>query len=132
MFRPAAKIAAELETQFLPHWQISVQIYIAVGASFSKKETQVFFMTCYVFATSQKVNIKIKYNILRKTRNDPIPWMGYSQVPCLGPRSGPMFGATQWSHAWGHAASYDRNKFYIVFHFQYPSLTKLKINPDQK
>ena len=28
---------------------------------------------------------------------------GIRQVPCLGPRSGPMFGATQWSHAWGHA-----------------------------
>ena len=49
--------------------------------------SQVFFMTCYVFATSQKINIKIKYKILRKTRNDPIPWMGYCQVPCLGPRS---------------------------------------------
>ena len=56
--------------------------------------------------------MKINLKIIRKTRNDPLPWegvsvrshvWGHAVVPCLGPRSGPMFGATQWSHAWGHA-----------------------------
>ena len=59
---------------------------------------------------------------------------GHAVVPCLGPRSGPMFGATQWSHAWGHAVVPclgPRSKLWSTqilhfFHFQYPSLTKFK------
>ena len=42
MFWPAARIAAELEPQVLPHWPKSVQIYIAVGASFWNREVHVF------------------------------------------------------------------------------------------
>ena len=59
---------------------------------------------------------------------------GHAVVPCLGPRSGPMFGATQWSHAWGHAVVPclgPRSKLWSeqvlhCFSFSIPEFNKIK------
>ena len=59
------------------------------------KQTLIFLNNLSIYKSNQK--------FFGKNALTPSHGGGICQVPCLGPRSGPMLGATQWSHAWDHA-----------------------------